>query len=102
MNCTRRDLAKMALAAFPAATLSAAKLNSNFGGVQVGINAPYSFHDMPGGADDILGYLKQTDISAVELRSQPVETFLGAKLVPRPSAAERKKQATPEQLATRG
>jgi hypothetical protein len=102
MNCTRRDLAKLALAAFPAATLSAAKLNSNFGGVQVGINAPYSFHDMPGGADDILGYLTKTDISAVELRSQPVEAFLGAKLVPRLSAAERKKGATPEQLANRG
>ena len=102
MNCTRRDLARMALAAFPAATLSAAKLNSNFGGVQVGINAPYSFHNMPDSADDVLGYLTQTNISAVELRSQPVETFLGAKLVPRLTAAERKKQPTPELQATRG
>ena len=55
MNYTRRDLAKLALAAFPAATLSAAKLNSTFGGVQVGINAPYSFHNMADGADDVLG-----------------------------------------------
>lgn len=101
MNYTRRDLAKMALAAFPAATLSAAKLNSNFGGVQVGINAPYSFHGMADGADDVLGYLKQTGISAVELRSQPVEKFLGAALIPRLSAAERKKQPTPEQRSSR-
>ena len=89
------------MAAFPAATLSAAKLNSNFGGVQIGINAPYSFHDIPGGADDIMGYLKQTNINALELRSQPVETSLGAKLVARMSPGERKKQQTPEAAAAR-
>ncbi len=94
MNYTRRDLAKLAMAAFPAATLSAAKLNSTFGGVQVGINAPYSFHNMADGADDVLGYLKQTGIAAVELRAQPVERALGATLPARLSAADRKKGAS--------
>jgi hypothetical protein len=71
-------MGKLALAAIPATTLLAAKLDSNFGGVQVGINAPYSFHNMPGGADDILNYVAQTNISALELRLQPVEAFLKA------------------------
>jgi sugar phosphate isomerase/epimerase len=78
MNFTRRDLGKLALAALPAAALRAAKPDSKFGGVQVGINAPYSFHDMPGGADDIISYMTQTGISATELRLQPVEGYLKA------------------------
>jgi hypothetical protein len=78
MNYTRRDLGKLALAGFTASNLSAAKPNSNFGGVQVGINIPYSLHGMPGSADQMLGYLEQVNISAVELRSQPVEAALGA------------------------
>jgi hypothetical protein len=78
MNYTRRDLGKLALAGFTAANLPADKPNSNFGGVQVGINIPYSLHGMPGSADQMLGYLEQVNISAVELRSQPVEAALGA------------------------
>ena len=81
MNFTRRDLGKLALAALPASTLLA-KPNSKFGGVQIGINAPYSFHNMPGSADDVLGYLIKLGVSAVELRTQPVEIFLGAPVVP--------------------
>jgi sugar phosphate isomerase/epimerase len=83
-------MGKLALAAFPAANLAAAKLDSNFGGVQVGINIPYSFHELPSNADQILGYLAQTNISAVELRSQPIEAFLGA-----PAAASRGVGETP-------
>lgn len=77
MNYTRRDIGKLALAAMPAATLLA-KPNSKFGGVQIGINVPYSFRGMPGGADDILQYMTQLNLSAAELRLQPVEAFLGA------------------------
>lgn len=44
MTDTRRDLAKLTLAALPASRLLAAKPNSKFGGVQIGINAPCSFH----------------------------------------------------------
>ena len=43
MTYTRREIGKLALAALPAARAWAAKPNSVFGGVQVGINAPYSF-----------------------------------------------------------
>jgi sugar phosphate isomerase/epimerase len=75
---TRRDLGKLAIAALPAARLFAAKPNSVFGGVQVGINAPYSFHNIPGSADDILNYMIQLNLNAAELRLQPVEAYLKA------------------------
>jgi len=78
MNCTRRDLGRLALAALPAARMWAAKPNSVWGGVQVGINAPYSFHNIPGTADDILNYMTQLNLSAAELRLQPVEAYLKA------------------------
>lgn len=77
MNYTRRDIGKLALAAIPAAAF-AAKPNSNFGGVQIGINAPYSFSRMSGTADKILEYMTQLGLSATELRLQPVEAYLGA------------------------
>lgn len=111
MRYTRRDFGKLALAALPgtkllsareldAAGLLQAKPNSKFGGVQIGINAPYSFRNMPGGPDDVLTYCQQLGISALELRSQPVETFLGV-----PShlvgggGGGRRGQPTPEQQA---
>jgi sugar phosphate isomerase/epimerase len=99
MNYSRRDVAKLALAALPAARLLA-KANSRFGGVQIGINAPYSFHNMPGGADDILKYMDQLGLNAVELRSQPVEAFLKAPVVP-PAAGRGKPPLSPEQEAAR-
>src|SRR3954447_26044019 len=75
MVITRRDLGKLALAALPLPLL--AKPNSKWGGVQVGINAPYSFHNLPGSADDVQKYVVDLGLSAVELRSQPVEEFFG-------------------------
>src|ERR1700722_4988507 len=77
MNLTRRDLGRIALAAWPAAKL-AAKPGSLFGGVQVGPNVPYSFHNMSGTADKIVEYMIQLNLSAAELRLQPVEAYLGA------------------------
>jgi sugar phosphate isomerase/epimerase len=99
MILSRRDLGKLALAALPAGTLLA-KPDSKFGGVQIGINAPYSFHNMPGSADDIIKYMTQLNLSATELRTQPVEAFLGAPVVPAP-AARNKPPLTPEQDAAR-
>ena len=75
---TRRDFTKLAAAALPASSLFANKIDSNWGGVQIGINAPYSFHNMPGEADDIISYCTQTGIGALELRLQPVEAWLKA------------------------
>lgn len=90
MDHTRRDVGKIALAGLAASSFAIAKPNSNFGGVQVGINIPYSLHGMPSSADQLLEYLAQVDISAVELRSQPIEAHLGA-----PSAASRGVGETP-------
>ena len=86
MEMTRRDMGKLALAGLAAAGsgVAAGKPNSLFGGVQIGVNIPYSLHGMPSSADEMIGYLQQVNISAVELRSQPVEAFLGA-----PAAASR-------------
>jgi len=78
MNFTRRDFGKLALAAAPAASLLAAKPDSKWGGVQVGINAPYSFTRMSGTADKIIEYMTELNLSATELRLQPVEAYLGA------------------------
>lgn len=98
MNITRRDIGKLALAAFPAASLLA-KPNSKFGGVQIGINAPYSFRGLPGTADDVLKYMTDLNLSAVELRTQPVEAFLGAPAIPGAVNGRIQGKGTPEQQA---
>jgi hypothetical protein len=61
-------------------TFGASKPDSKFGGVQVGANVPIIIRGMPGGAEDILKYCLDPTIgiSALELRSRPVEDFLGA------------------------
>lgn len=93
MSLSRRDL----LALASASPLLLAKPNSKFGGVQIGINAPYSFRGMPGGADDILRYMTEVNLSAVELRTQPVEAFLGAPPVPMVRRGKKGPPPTPEQ-----
>jgi sugar phosphate isomerase/epimerase len=89
---TRRDFAKLALAALPAAgilplasRLAAAdrsgrtgKPDSKVAGVQLGLNVPYSFANPAMSGDDVLANCIQLNVSAVELRAQPVEAFLGA------------------------
>ena len=52
--------------------------NSKIAGVQLGINVPYSFGEPTMSGDDVLKNCIQLGLSAVELRTQPVETFLGA------------------------
>lgn len=84
MDISRRDLGKIALAGIPAALPAQTKPNSKFAGVQIGINIPYSYHGLPSSADQILGYMAQTGVSAAELRTQPIEAYLGA-----PAAAAR-------------
>jgi sugar phosphate isomerase/epimerase len=98
---TRREIAKLALLALPAAgafslvnSLRAAeaasaipapagKPNSKVNGVQIGLNVPYSFgnNNLPG--DETLARCLQLGVSALELRSQPIEAFMGA---PAPAA----------------
>ncbi len=100
---TRRDFTKLALLALPAAGLlsaanklsaaaapaaSAKKPNSKVNGVQIGLNVPYSFGNNGMSAEENLEKCVALGISALELRSQPVETFLGA---PAPRAGGRGK-----------
>ncbi len=94
---SRRDFAKLALAALPAAgalsslasAASPAKPDSRVNGVHIGLNVPYSFGNPLLTGDEILANCVQLGVSAVELRTQPVEAFLGvpAGLVPARGAA---------------
>jgi sugar phosphate isomerase/epimerase len=78
LTITRRELGKMALAALPASRLLA-RPNSKFGGVQIGINAPYSFHCAYNSGDECLDAIVKLNLSSVELRAQPIiEQFMGA------------------------
>jgi sugar phosphate isomerase/epimerase len=72
MLYSRRDLGKLALAA------AVARGDSLWGGVQIGLNVPYSYHGLPGDAEHVLTYTTGLGISALELRSQPVEGYFGA------------------------
>src|SRR4051794_3929390 len=93
MLYTRREIGKMALAGIPAGAVlldsevlrAANKPNSKWAGVQVGMNVPYNFGTTPAlSGDEILQKCIDLGVSGVELRSQPVEAFLGvpANLVP--------------------
>jgi len=53
---------------------AAAKPNSKFNGVQIGV-ITYSFRGMPGSAEDLLGYCKRCGISSVELMGGPAEAY---------------------------
>ncbi len=100
MLYTRRDLGKLALAAVPATLL--AKPDSKWGGVQVGLNVPYSFHGMPGDAESIQKDVIELGLSALELRSQPVEAFFGCPISTNLGGAPRPRTPpTPEEIAAR-
>src|SRR5438067_701749 len=89
---TRREFVKLVSVAVPTASLfsiakslqaaetsakSREKPNSKVAGVQIGLNVPYSF-GVPGmSGDEVLEKCLQLGLSAVELRTQPVEAFLG-------------------------
>ena len=84
---TRREFAKLALTALPGVALwsaagrlraaDAPKPNSKVNGVQIGLNVPYSFKNALMSADDILKNCVQLGCSGLELRTQPVEAWLG-------------------------
>ena len=86
VTLSRRDLTKLALGALPgalwarragAAAPQGAKPDSKVRGVQIGMNAPYNFGSNSLSADETLARCLRLGISAVELRSQPVESYLG-------------------------
>jgi sugar phosphate isomerase/epimerase len=87
MLYTRREVGKLALAAFPGAALlprldwqsgTNGKVDSKVAGVQIGLNVPYSFGDNLMSADETLRRSVTLGVSGLELRSQPVEIFSGA------------------------
>ena len=51
--------------------------NSKIKGVQIGA-ITYSFRSMPGSAEQLLQYLKETGISAIELMGDPAEAYAGS------------------------
>jgi sugar phosphate isomerase/epimerase len=86
---TRREFSKISLAAVAGAgwfsaveQLAAAegggKPNSKVAGVQLGLNVPYSFGSGNMSGDEVLNNCVKLNVSGVELRTQPVEVFLGA------------------------
>jgi sugar phosphate isomerase/epimerase len=77
MLYSRREVGKLALVAVPGVSLLFAKPNSKVSGVQIGLNVPYSFGNLTMSGDEILENCVQLGLSAVELRTQPVEAFLG-------------------------
>jgi sugar phosphate isomerase/epimerase len=81
-SLNRRRFAQLAAGALltPSLTRAAAagKPNSKFAGVHVGINAPYSFGNAAMSADDILKTCVELNLSAIELRTQPIEAAFGA------------------------
>ena len=105
---TRREAGKLALAAVPGLAVwsnaadaeGGQKPNSKVAGVQIGLNVPYNFGSNAMSADETLQRCVQLGVNAVELRSQPVEGFLGvpADLV---KASANVRNATPEQQAAR-
>ena len=111
MSLTRREFGKLAMATWPAAGLllrstglmAAAKPDSKWAGVHVGMNVPYNFGEgnyLSG--EEILKRCVQLNVSGVELRMQPVELFMGS---PQAIAAAGRTRAaaraemTPEQQA---
>lgn len=97
---TRRELGKLALVALPGARLLQ-KPSSKISGVQIGLNVPYSFGSNAISWEETLQKCVQLGVSGVELRSQPVEGFLGvpADLVKASSGGGR--NPSPEQLEAR-
>ena len=85
---TRREFGQLALAALPGLGASPssllnsaesllAKPDSKVSGVQIGLNVPYSFGNNAMTGDETLERCLTLGVSAVELRAQPVEAFMG-------------------------
>jgi hypothetical protein len=108
MSYTRREFGQLVATSLPVAgaLVSAvpswaqvARPNSKVAGVQIGMNAPYNFGSNAMSADEVLERCLQLGISAVELRSQPVEGFLGVPANLVAAAAGGRGTRTDEQLA---
>jgi sugar phosphate isomerase/epimerase len=109
MLYSRRDLARLALASLPAAHVlrtsvfaSQAKPDSKVRGVMIGMNVPYNFGGRSMPVAEIIQNCAKLGISGVELRTQPVEAYLGVPehLVAAGRGGGRRGEApSPEELA---
>lgn len=106
MAYTRRDIFRMAAAAVPAAMAAAGtrlwaaeRPNSVVAGVQIGVIAPYSFHNMPADARSVLADLLSVGLNGLEMQHFCAEQFAGAPAVP--PAGTRAHPLTPDQKAAR-
>lgn len=82
MALTRRQFGKLA-ASLPVtqvlgSSLVAAEAGGHFGGVKVGIIAPYAFRGAARTVDEILKGITELGLSHVEMQAEPVEAFAGA------------------------
>jgi len=105
MHLTRREIGKLALAGVPAAWMSSATAGAQsrstprFGGLSVGVIAPYSFRAMGAlDAEALLRHIVQLGLGATELQSPPAEAFVGAPLPP-PRPVPFGQPLSPEQAA---
>ena len=109
---TRRELGKLAITALPAATLlrsgvlAQSKPNSKVRGVMIGMNVPYNFGGRTAPVDEIIHKCVQLGVSGLELRTQPVEAFLGlpdalVTAAAAPAGGRNAQPSTPEQDAAR-
>ncbi|MCF2505019.1 TIM barrel protein [Dyadobacter sp. CY107] len=85
---------------FPTYIKNLGKPNSLFNGVQVGA-ITYSWRSLPGGAEDILKYCIDANISAIELMGPTGESFAGAPEGPKmpPWTGGKRPELTDEQKA---
>ena len=112
MQFTRRDIGKIALASAPLAALGANRINSKFGGVQIGA-ITYSFNRIASpDAEAIIKAYVEIGLGEAELMSNHCEALAGAPAMPmfaRPGGGQAPKggqkggrpQMTPEQQAER-
>jgi len=90
ISYSRREFARLALLGLPAARFLSA-VRPRYAGIELGLNVPYSFGNNSMSADEVLRHCVQLGVGALELRSQPVEAFMGA---PAPAAAPRGADST--------
>ena len=92
MTYSRREFGKMALGSITVASavlsnpslFAADKPDSKFGGVQIGIIIPYSYHNMPSDGPWLLNAMVRDGINLCESHSEPIEQWAGS---PMPAAA---------------
>ena len=112
MSFTRRQFGRVALAGAPAigallrGNLAAAAVGqappklSQWAGVRVGLNVPYSLGTGNNiAAEDLLKRVVEVGVGSLELRAQPVEHFLGSPTVR--AAAEAAKAGGTDRLRQR-